>query len=102
MDLKPGSRWKSTVCDVEVVIVRSPKAPTILECGGHQMVPHAANTSSDLRLEPTRASGSQAGKRFEDVHSGLEVLCTKSGVGSLAVDGRLMGPKVAKKLPSSD
>ena len=31
MDLKPGSRWKSAVCDTEVVVVRPPKAETSLE-----------------------------------------------------------------------
>jgi hypothetical protein len=34
--------------------------------------------------------------------SGLEVLCTKGGKGSLAIGGRPIGAKEAKKLPASD
>ena len=31
MDLKPGSRWKSAVCDTEVVVVRAVKEPAQLD-----------------------------------------------------------------------
>ena len=39
---------------------------------------------------------------FADDVSGLEVLCTKGGKGSLSIDGREIGAKEAKKLPASD
>ena len=42
------------------------------------------------------------GKRFADEGSGIEVLCSKGGAGSLAIDGQALGAKDAKKLPASD
>jgi hypothetical protein len=102
MDLKPGSRWKSAVCDAEVVVVRPPSAPAVLACGGHPMAAHAAERPSGLALSPDHADGSVLGKRYLDAESGLEALCTKPGAGSLSLDGRPLVVKEAKKLPASD
>jgi hypothetical protein len=102
MDLKPGSRWKSAVCDTEVVVVRPPKAETSLECGGYAMVPHAGEKPTDKTISEDFAGGSQMGKRFVDEETGLEILCTKSGQGTLTIEGRVPGTKDAKKLPASD
>jgi hypothetical protein len=102
MDLKPGSRWKSAICDTEVVVVRSAPMPIVLECGGHHMVPYAAARPLGLVPAEGLASGTQAGKRFADETSGLELLCTKGGAGSMSIDGRPIGAKEAKKLPASD
>ena len=102
MDLKPGSRWKSAVCDTEVVVVRPPKTSVSLECGGHPMVAHAAAKPDGLAVSGDQAGGSQMGKRFADEGSGLEVLCSKGGTGSLSIDGQAILAKDAKKLPASD
>ena len=102
MDLKPGSRWKSAVCDAELVVVRPPKSPVSLECGGHPVIPHAEARSGGPTLSDAHAAGSAAGKRYSDPESGLEVLCSKAGQDSLSVDGRAIGAQEAKKLPSSD
>ena len=102
MELKPGSRWKSAVCDVEAVVVRPPSGPVTLACGGHPMVAHGAERPAGLTLSADQAGGSQLGKRYVDEDSGLEVLCSKGGAGSLTVDGRPIALKEAKKLPSSD
>lgn len=102
MDLKPGSRWKSAVCDAELVVVRPAKTPVGLECGGHPVIPHAQDRPSDAALSPDHAAGSTAGKRYADPESGLEVLCSKAGAGSLSIDGRPIGATEAKKLPASD
>ena len=102
MELKPGSRWKSAVCDTEVVVVRPAKTAVSLECGGHPMVPHAAAKPEGLELSSEHAAGCQMGKRFADDGSGVEVLCSKGGAGSLAIDGQPLGAKDAKKLPASD
>jgi hypothetical protein len=102
MDLKPGSRWKSAVCDTEVVVVRAVKEPAQLECGGHAMVAHNTEKPAGLAIAPDFAAGTQPGKRFADEVSGLEILCTKGGAGSLSIDGRAIGAKEAKKLPASD
>jgi len=102
MDLKPGSRWKSAVCDVEVVVVRPPKGPVALECGGHPMVAASAAKPEGLALAAEHAGGCTMGKRFADEASGVELLCVKAGQGSLSIGGRPVGEKEAKKLPASD
>ncbi len=102
MDLKPGSRWKSAVCDTEFVVVRPPKTAISLECGGHPMAPHTADKPVGLSLSEAHATRSQTGKRFSDEATGLEVLCTKGGAGSPSVDGRPIRAKEPKTLPSSD
>jgi hypothetical protein len=102
MDLKPGSRWKSAVCDAEFVVVRPPKTPVVLECGGHPVETHAGPKPEGLTLSPVHSGGCAAGKRYVDAVSGLEVLCSKAGAGSLSIDGRAIGAMEAKKLPASD
>jgi hypothetical protein len=102
MDLKPGSRWKSAVCDAELVVVRPAKAPVSLECGGAPVVPHAGEKPAGAALSPDHSGGSAAGKRYVDADTGLEVLCSKAGAGSLSIDGRPIAATEAKKLPASD
>ncbi len=102
MQMKPGSRWKSAVCDTEVVVVRPPKTEITLECGGHAMVAFADARPDGLTLAEAHAGGTGAGKRFADADTGLELLCSKAGTGSLSIGGRAIGVKEAKKLPSSD
>ena len=102
MELKPGSRWKSAVCDAEVIVVRAAKDPVTLECGGHAMGPHGAAPASGATLSPDLSDGVQVGKRYVDDQTGVEVLCTKAGKGSLSLDGRPLSKKEAKALPASD
>ena len=102
MELKPGSRWKSAVCSAEVVIVRPPKAPVCLECGGQAMLPMAAVRPEGLTVSADHAAGVLMGKRYFDVELGREVLASKPGEGSLSVDGKALPVKEAKALPSSD
>jgi hypothetical protein len=102
MELKPGSRWRSAVCDSEVVIVRPPKSAVNLECGGQAMLPHGSPKTDGLTVCADFSSGTNAGKRYADEDTGMEVLCTKAGAGSLSIDGRPLGEKEAKKLPASD
>lgn len=66
MDLKPGTRWASQVCDTEVIVVRISTTEVTLECGGHPMTPVGAERSSDLALDFSYAQGSPIGKRFGD------------------------------------
>ena len=102
MDLKPGSRWKSAVCDAEFVVVRPPKTPATLQCGGAPVIPHAEARAAGAALSADHSAGSAAGKRYADPETGLEALCSKAGAGSLAVDGRALAATDAKKLPASD
>jgi hypothetical protein len=102
MDLKPGSRWRSAVCDAELVVVRPPKTQVSLECGGAEVIPHASARADGGAVAGDHAGGTLAGKRYTDPESGLEVLCSKAGAGSLSVDGRPIAAAEAKKLPASD
>lgn len=102
MDLKPGSRWASQVCDTEVVVVRGAKVALSLECGGHEMVPVGEARDAGLTLDPSFGGGSLIGKRFTEPDAGVEILVTKAGAGTLAIDGTPLALKDAKPLPSSD
>ena len=100
--LKPGSRWRSAVCSTEVVVVKAPGEPVSLECGGHPMVPQGDEPPAGLAVDPGFAEGTKMGKRFADPDSGIELLATKGGDGTLAVGGVAVPLKDAKPLPSSD
>lgn len=102
MELKPGSRWKSAVCDTEVVIVRPSKGDVSLECGGYPMVAQAAEKPAGLAMKPEFSGGTQVGKRYADAETGIEALCSKGGAGTLGVNGRAIELQEAKKLPASD
>jgi hypothetical protein len=101
MQLTPGLRLRSTVCETEVVVVRVPKSGAVL-CGGAPMALLSSPRSDAGVLDPSQASGSLLSKRYHDELSGLELLCTKSGQGTLTIDGRPLAIREAKKLPSSD
>ena len=101
MELKNGSRWQSSVCGTEVIVVRPPNASIRLECGGAEMAPHGTPRKGGT-ICVAGAAGSLVGKRYVDQQTGLELLCTKAGAGSLAIDGRALTIKQTKPLPSSD
>jgi hypothetical protein len=102
MELTAGSRWHSAVCETEVVVVKAPGSPVILECGGAPVVPLGDDAPAGLTLDPEHSGGTQMGKRFADPESGIEVLATKPGAGSLSIDGTPLPLKDAKPLPASD
>jgi hypothetical protein len=72
-----------------------------LECGGRPMT-LVGTDPAPAKLVSGHARGTVIGKRYFDEDSGLEVLGTKAGQGSLSIDGRSMTLKEAKPLPSSD
>ena len=99
--LGPGTRLRSAVCSTEVVVVRPPLDAADLRCGGEPM--QSLDRASVSVAAPVAGSaGAQLGKRYEDGETGLEVLCTKGGAGSLALGDRLLVLKGAKPLPASD
>ena len=104
MDLTPGMKLASTVCATEVIIVRPPSEALDVECGGAPMVAADAAPDEGARgtVDATHAEGTMLGKRYVHEDSGLELLCTKPGEGSLAVGGVALPLKEAKPLPSSD
>lgn len=100
--LKAGSRLKSAVCDTEVMVVKASGDAVKLECGGTEMVPHAAEKPAAAAINEAFADGTQVGKRYTDADERFELLCTKGGRGCLAIDGAKLVVKQAKALPSSD
>lgn len=56
----------------------------------------------DLAPSEDARGGTVLGKRYVCDEVGLEVLCTKSGIGSLAFDAKPLAEKAAKPLPPSD
>jgi hypothetical protein len=102
MDLKPGSRWRSAVCDAEVVVVRSPAVPVTFRIGGTGALPADAGRPAGAEPDAALAGGTLLGKRYADEVSGLEVLCTRAGAGTITVDGRRATVMTPRQLPASD
>lgn len=101
MPLKVGSRLRSTVCSTEVIVVNAPKEDVELTCGGAPMV--APGTEFTEGTPAAGAdTGTQLGKRYASEDLGLELLVTKAGKGTLAVNGQELPIKAAKQLPASD
>ncbi|ORE88527.1 hypothetical protein ATO7_01590 [Oceanococcus atlanticus] len=98
--LKAGARFKSAVCDTQVMVIKAPAGDYTLECGGVLMI--APNEDAAGELNPEHAGGTQMGKRYVDPDEKFELLCTKPGKGSLVLDGTPLDVKQAKQLPSSD
>ena len=101
MELTAGSRWRSAVSETEVVVVRPAPGDRHLACGGVDMVPVGTEAPGG-DLDPALAEPTLLGKRYENEASGLEVLCSKGGDGTLTLDGKTLVVKSAKPLPSSD
>ena len=99
-ELKPGSRWRSVVSDVEVVVVKAGAGEVDLWCGGAPVLPQGSEPSAPSGSEPTGET--QLGKRYTDAAETLEVLCTRGGAGELLLAGDPLVLKGAKPLPSSD
>ena len=101
-ELKAGSRWQSVVDDTQVIVVKAPSSAVALQCGGDAMVPVCGEVPGGLTIDPEFAEPTAIGKRFFDEASGIELLATKGGAGSLALDGTKIALKDAKPLPASD
>ncbi|MGV9408607.1 hypothetical protein ACWDOP_01730 [Nocardia sp. NPDC003693] len=99
LSLRPGEQLASAVCATRVVVVRTAGAePVALTCGGEPMAVSA-------KAEPKDDAGQAVtliGKRYVDAAESIELLCTRSGSGELALDGVALTLKAAKALPASD
>jgi hypothetical protein len=102
MQLKPGMRLKSQVCETQVVVVRAAPSPVDVRCGGADMVEASATPAEGLSLQAGFDSGTLLGKRYANDELGVELLCSKPGAGSLAIGETILEIKGAKALPSSD
>jgi hypothetical protein len=104
VELTPGKKLASTVCATEVIVVRPPSQPVDVECGGTPMVmaDEAPAEADRGGVDAAHGDGTLLGKRYVHEDSGLELLCSTPGDGSLSVAGVPLSLKEAKPLPSSD
>ena len=98
--LKPGARFKSAVCDTQVMVVKAPAGEHDLRCGGAEMIAPTATGGGEP--DAALAGGTMMGKRYVNADESLELLCTKGGKGTLSLGGTVLEVKQAKQLPSSD
>jgi hypothetical protein len=98
---RAGQQLVSAVDSTAVIIIRAPAAECTLTCGGAEM---ATAGQPVTPAEPDRSlmGGTQIGKRYVDEADTLQVLCTKAGDGTLALDGKPLLIQAAKPLPASD
>lgn len=101
MELRPGQKLQSAVCDAQVVVVRAPSTEVDIQCGGAPLLAEGQTAGSAV-LDASLGDGPLLGKRYVDDESGLELLCSRPGEGALTVAGRALLVKGAKPLPSSD
>jgi hypothetical protein len=103
MKPRPGQVLGSTVDTTTVIVVRAPASDIHLTCAGVAMWdPKSGDDGPAGTADPAQLTGTQLGKRYASEELGLEVLCTKPGKGTIAVNGvplPVMGPKT---LPASD
>ena len=101
MQLRPGQKLHSTVCEAQVVVVKAPQDDVDVRCGGAPMT-EEADAGVSGAPDASLGEAPQIGKRYADEDLGLELLCSRTGLGALTVEGRVLPMKGAKPLPSSD
>ena len=82
--------------------VKVPAGDAQLTIGGVPPVSMAAERTPGGAPTPGHDSGVLMGKRYVDHDDTIELLCTKPGPGSPALNGTLLVLKEAKALPASD
>lgn len=102
MEIKTGARYRSQVCETELIVIRPLPGELDLTCGGHPLIDLKAEPSPGLSLKADADTGSALGKRYTDASGKLELLVTKAGEGTLSLAGEPLMLKEAKPLPASD
>jgi hypothetical protein len=103
--MKPrlGQVLASTVDSTTVIVVRAPDGEIDLTCAGVAMWdPRCGGACPTGEADPAQLTGTQMGKRYADERIGLELLCTKPGNGTIAVNGVPLPQQGPKLLPASD
>ncbi|MET9090140.1 hypothetical protein ABZX77_51260 [Streptomyces sp. NPDC004237] len=99
VSLQVGNRLRGQNSTCEVIVVKGSDSPTVLMCAGAEM---SATVPVPATPQSSEGPPIQLGKRYTDDNSGIEVLCTKAGIGPLTFDDRELTQKAAKALPASD
>ncbi len=98
MNVRAGTRLRSRVSTVEVIVVRG-VGDVDLRCGG---VPMAAVGEQHEAIDPAVDGATLMGKRYASDAGSVEVMCTKAGTGMLSIGDEPLVEKSSKPLPSSD
>jgi hypothetical protein len=98
---RAGQQLVSAVDSTAVIVIKAPAEECTLTCGGVAMAaPDEAAKAAEA--DPSLMGGTQIGKRYVDEADTIQVLCTKAGSGTLALDGKPLVIQAAKPLPASD
>ena len=98
---RAGQQLVSAVDSTAVIIIKAPATECTVTCGGVAMTV-AGEEVTAAEPDPSLMGGTQLGKRYVDDADTIQVLCTKAGSGTLALDGEPLVIQAAKPLPASD
>ncbi len=93
-----GDRLRAQNSSCEVIVIRGSDSDAALLCAGVEMV---ASGQAGGIPQLTDGPVIQLGKRYAD-DDGVEVLCTRAGIGPLVLGEHELTLKTAKALPASD
>ena len=98
---RAGQQLVSAVDSTAVIIIKAPATECTVTCGGVAMAV-AGQAVTAAKPDPSLMGGTQIGKRYVDDADTIQLLCTKAGQGTLALDGSPLRIAAAKPLPASD
>ena len=98
---RAGQQLVSAVDSTAVIVIKAPAAECTVTCGGVAMAT-AGEPVIHAEPDPSLMGGTQIGKRYVDDADTIQLLCTKAGDGTLALDGNPLQIQAAKPLPASD
>jgi hypothetical protein len=101
--LRVGQTLTSTADTTTVIVIKAGTGYEFVTCGGVAMVSEPTTAAGPTAVPlPGHTTGTELGRRYETADGTVELLCTKAGTGSLAVNDVPMTIKAAKALPASD
>lgn len=80
-----GGRLRSAVSPVEVMVVRAPEGDLDVRCGGAPMFGPEHEPATAVSAGGSDGIAVVPGRRYRSDALGVEVLCTRAGVGPLTV-----------------
>ncbi len=98
---RAGQQLVSAVDSTAVIVIKAPAAECTVTCGGIAMATVGEPVTA-AEPDPSLMGGTQIGKRYVDDADTIQLLCTKPGGGTLALDGQPLQIQAAKPLPASD
>jgi hypothetical protein len=98
---RAGQQLVSAVDSTAVIVIKAPAEECTVTCGGVAMA-SAGEPVATVAADPSLMGGTQIGKRYVDDADTIQLLCTKAGNGTLALNGTPLVIQAAKPLPASD